>query len=58
MSVAVYVFLVAVEFGYMILAPAQKMIWGKTIVTTMLFEQMTAVGVYSFSIITTTLMLM
>jgi hypothetical protein len=38
MPVAVYVALIALEFAYILITPAQKMIWGKTIITTMLFE--------------------
>jgi hypothetical protein len=38
MPVALYVALIAVEFAYILITPAQKMIWGKTIITTMLFE--------------------
>lgn len=34
------------------------MILGEDVVTTMLFEKMTSNGVYAFSIVTTTLMLM
>ena len=56
MPVAVYVALIALEFAYILITPAQKMIWGKTIITTMLLEQMTANGVYIFSIGITTLM--
>ena len=38
MHVIVYVILITVEILYMLLTPAQKMILGKTVVTTMLFE--------------------